>query len=240
MNSQMAGVIRGAPQALPKRRNGDKMEVKRRYVVHSRHRLTLGIAIIGLGAIGLFFESYLTIIDVVNGDLYTYGISDWALTIFSIVVMIFFVLLGRFTDKKQKWPDYILEIYEDCWVRYQIKYRESESIEDEIYISSDMIVGIDEYKKKYYENKDAWYIQSGFGFTDGEKVYGPFLTGWLVEPKDIKEFDALMEWLKKKGEENVKRLGIKVPKSFAWYGIGTWEESEKGRKLKEEGEKLLR
>jgi|GEM_PF-6041492 len=217
------------------------MEVKRRYVVHSKDRVTAGKAIVGIAVTGLIASFIIILLpDILNGDIYRYDKNTWIITILSIGFFLFLMWFGLYGDKKQKWPDYILEIYENDWLRYQLKYRGSGVVWHDIFIPPDLIVGVGSYKKKYHEKTGRWNIQSDFGFTDGEKVYGAFLSGWIVEPEDTKEFDKLYEWFRKKGEENVKRLGIKVPKSFAWYGIGTWEESEKGRKLKEEGEKLLR
>ncbi len=208
------------------------MKVKERYVVYGALRFTWGMAmmlIILSGIVGLIYLIYAGILTITPDDI------SWIIGFF--VIMGLFSLFALYTDKTQKWHHYILEIYDDGWIHYMWKYMDTGDVDLEIYIKEDMLVGIGSYKKKYYPRKGKWYIMFDIGFTDGEKVYGPFFYGWLEEPKDIKQIDRLVEWIREKGAENVKRLGIKVPKAFAWYDVTTWAESEQAKKMNEEWEK---
>lgn len=215
------------------------MKMIKRYVVNSRLRLTTGMVVSGIGAIALGWAVFMLLWEYSNGVMERYTSSDYFVRIAGFAIFIFFIWLGRYADKKQEWPDYIIEVYDDGWIHYQLKYRDSDYRIRDCWIPMDKIVGIGKYKKIYYKKKGKWYILLDFGFTDGEKVYGPFFNGWLIEPKDIKEIDSFVEMLKKLGERNRKKIKIKIPHSVNWYGISTWEESDEAQKIKDEREKML-
>ncbi len=217
------------------------MKMIKRYVVNSRLRLTTGMVVSGLGAIFLGIFVMLVLWEYQTGYLFHWTVTDYVYTIGGFIIFIFFIWLGRYADKKQQWPDYIIEVYDDGWIHYQLKYRDGAYTINDTWIPMDKIVRIDYYRKKYYEKKKNWYIMLHFGFTDGEKVYGCFFDGWLLEPKNIDEIEEFVDGIKKRIEENRKRLKMKkVPGPVSWYDISTWEDSDEAQKIKDEREKMLK
>jgi len=215
------------------------MKMVKRYVVNAKLRLTTGMVVSGIGAILLGVLIYLLLTEYQSGYLFHWTSTDYVINISGFAISIFFIWLGRYGDKKQEWPECIIEIYDNGLMHYIMRYKSGSEIYNS-WILMDRIVAR-YYKKKYYKRKKNWYIDSQFGFTDGNKIYGIFFYGWVKEPRNISEFDRLIEEIDKLIEENKKRLNLKkVPHTVTWYGVSSWEETEEAQKIKEEMRKKLR
>jgi len=207
------------------------LDLKKEYVTYGALRFTGGMAISGISVIGILFFLYLLYGDIVSGDIYRWNITDHIINIAGFVIFGFLIWAGRYMDKKQKWPTFTLEIDDDYWIHIRENY--DGNVVEHNDIPPDKIIGVI-YKKKFYKRKNNWYVYIDFGFMHKGKVYGPFFYGWIVEPKEIREFDKLAEFLKKRADENVKRENIKVPPRAVWYGITSWDQLDDAKKLTEE------
>ena len=106
-------------------------------------------------------------------------------------------------------------------------------------IPPNLLVRIKKYKKKYSRHKKNWYIRFIYDFMYENKVYSNILYGWLKEPKDIKEFEKYVKYIKDQAEKNTKGKPVKITFSMSGYSVTQWDELDYAKKLKEERDKLI-
>ncbi len=210
------------------------MELEKRYVTYGALRLTGGMAVSGLGVIAFIWAVWTLVSDLLTGEFNKFNITDYLVIILTFVVFGSIIWAGRYMDKKQRWPIFTVELDEEGWIKYIEK--EGDNVTMHYSIPPNNIVAV-KYKKKYYPKKNKWYVNYVVGFTtrkDKRKIYGFFFYGWILEPKDIKEFDKLAQHLKNLAENNVKAYDIKVPSTTVWYPIDDWDKLEYVKRVNEE------
>lgn len=193
------------------------------------------VAIVGIIAIIFDFFAF-TYPDIVSGEINRYDLQATFFMYFSYGLFLFFIVAGFIGHRMQKWYEYKIELYPDNWMRTILIH--PEGFEEPAYIPPDLLCSVSKYKKRYSRRRKNWYIRLSYEFYHDGKLYGVDFYGWVVAPKDIKEFDDFANLLRELAKENRKRIKGKIPPKILAYGVRTWLNSEYGQKVFEEREKL--
>ncbi len=214
------------------------MKPKMRIVLIAEDRLSIGRWLIIIAIFGLLLGSSLTLIpDALNGKIYHYDQQTWEFTFFGIGFFIFMMILGAVAHRLSKWPEFVEELYPDGWIRYRVirgNYTSFESC-----VPSDLIIRISKYKKKYSKRRGMWYIRFNFDIFYENKAYTAVSYGWLKEPKDLREFEKYVNYIKEQAKKNTEGKQVKITFSNSGYSLDSWNEIDYAKKFREEKEKLI-
>ena len=193
-------------------------------------------AIVGISFIILVFF-VITYPDIKNGEIFKYDLLTAFLVYFAYGLFLFFIVAGLIGHRMQKWYEYKIELYPDNWMRTILIH--PEGFEEPAYIPPDLVCSVSKYKRRYSRRRKNWYIRLSYEFYHDGKLYGVDFYGWVVAPKDIKEFDDFANLLRELAKENRKRIKGKIPPKILAYGVRTWLNSEYGQKVFDERESLM-
>ena len=185
--------------------------------------------------IGFFFADYPSIL---NGEIYHYDPQTRGIEIFGYAFFIFLIIVGLIGHKVQKWDEYKIELYPDNWMRNILIHPDGD--EEFAYVPPDVVCSVSKYKKRYSRRRKNWYIWLNFEFYHEGKLYGANFDGWIIEPKNVKEFDEFANLLRRLAQENRKKIKGKIPPKILACGVATWLNSEYGQKVFDEREKLIK
>ena len=216
------------------------MKPKMKVVLIAEDRFSTGRVMFAVGLVlllvGVFFFDLPALL---SGTYKTYSTGDWIATIFGYGVCIFFIVGGIVAQRVAKWPEFVEELYPDGWIRTKLIFTRNGYERVHCDIPPNLLARIKKYKKKYSRFKKNWYIVFAYDFIYGDKAYTRKIYGWLKEPKDIKEFEKYVEFIRKQVEKNTAGKPVKVTFSMSGYGILQWDELEYAQKLKEMRDKLI-
>ncbi len=216
------------------------MEPKMKIVLIAEDRYSAGrwITVIGIGLLILFL--YMDLSRLLTGNLKVYQkytTTDWVVFYMSYIVAIVFIVLGIVAHRLSKWPEFVEELYPDGWIRYRVirgNYTSFESC-----VPSDLIIRISKYKKKYSKRRGMWYIRFNFDIFYENKAYTAVSYGWLKEPKDLREFEKYVNYIKEQAKKNTEGKQVKITFSNSGYSLDSWNEIDYAKKFREEKEKLI-
>ena len=218
------------------------MKSKMRIVLVAEDRYSPGRIMTAGGIILLIIQVlFFDLRHYLKGDIQNFysTSTDWGISIIIYSVSVIMIILGIIAHRVAKWPEFVEELYPDGWIRPKLIYPKSGYEEVYCDIPPNLLLRIKKYKKKYSKRRKMWYIRFVYDFMYENKVYSNILYGWLKEPKDIKEFEKYVDYIKSRIKENTKGKPLKITLSMSGYDVTQWSELEYAKKIKEERDKLI-